>query len=196
MESEKVTQLVLKLIKLTQNKEIIWKHYTVNNRDLPTGEFLVDKLYETEVGLRRFQLYRYMYKQWLDEENFVSVPRIRLELVDVGGETDYEFEYENSMNDLYDFVREQSSNVSEVVDDILGIRLKIIEAVYGTAKKYVIVTEELKKRIVDNKLRILAGNDLAGDPDEGNPKKLRIIYEYADKRFEREFKEGHIINLP
>jgi len=70
-----------------------------------------------DINIEIFEDYNYEWSQ-----------RIRLELLDNDGHSDFEFEYLNSMNDLYDIVREQTSNVSDFIDNILGLKLEILEA--------------------------------------------------------------------
>jgi hypothetical protein len=121
MIKDKVTQFVLKLIKLTKNKEITWKGFIPLDTDLPNEEVILDKIYKTTVSDKQLHLYRYKFKYFIDEYEYQWVQKVRLELIDSKGETDYVFKYENSMNDLYDIVREQASNVNQLIDDILSI---------------------------------------------------------------------------
>ena len=121
MIKDKITQLVLKLIKLTKNNEVKWRSFIPAETELPNEEVIIDKIYESVINDKRFQLYRYKAKYFIDEYEFQWVQRIRLELIDDKGETDYVFKFENSMNDLYDIVREQSSNVNQLIDDILQL---------------------------------------------------------------------------
>jgi hypothetical protein len=196
MKTEKVTQLVLKLLKMTSNNEINWNSYSVSNPDLPNGETILDKIYSTILGQGKFRVYRYKYKFWIDEEKFEWIQRIRLELIDSSGNTEFEFEYENSMNDLYEVIREQTSNVSNIIDDILGINLEIIEAKYYTNNKSLDVTQALKEKINNNKLVILASNDIGGDPEYRIVKKLKVKYDYCGEILEKEVSENEIMKLP
>lgn len=68
-------------------------------------------------------------------------------------------------------------------------RLEIIKAIYGTQKAEYDVTEELNNRIVDNKLEIVASNEIAGDPDPGTEKKLIIQYRINGITITKEFRE-------
>lgn len=121
MIKDKVTQFVLKLIKLTKNNEITWKGFIPADTELPNEEVILDKIYETTVSEKQLHLFRYKFKYFTDEYEYQWVQKVRLELIDTKGETDYVFKYENSMNDLYDIVREQASNVNQLIDDILKI---------------------------------------------------------------------------
>lgn len=121
MIKDKITQFVLKLIKLTKNNEITWRNFIPSETELPNEEVILDKVYESTINESRIQLYRYKAKYFIDEYEYQWVQRIRLELIDNKGETDYVFKFENSMNDLYDIVREQSSNVNQLIDDILKL---------------------------------------------------------------------------
>src|SRR5687767_6060412 len=147
MKNEKVTQLVLRLIKMTSHNEIKWEPNNVYSAELPNGEIILDKMYTTTLTNGRFRLYRYKLKYWVDEDRFEWSQRIRLELIDKNGHVEYEFVYENSMNDLYDIVREQASNVSSILDEILGLSLDILEAKYYTSTKTSDVTELVSEKV-------------------------------------------------
>jgi hypothetical protein len=196
MRTDKVTQLVLKLIKLTKSNEIKWNATSISETVLSSGEIILDKIYLATAGAGNFKVYRYKYKFWVDEDRFEWTPQIRLLLIDKYGETEFEFEYENSMNDLYDIVREQASNVSTIVDDLLGLNLEILEATYYTPNKSIDVTPLFREKISNNKLIIVANNELAGDPEHGITKKLKVIYSYAGETLEKEVNEYETIKLP
>lgn len=196
MKNEKVTQLVLRLIKMTSHNEIKWEPNNVYSPELPSGEVILDKIYSTVLTNGRFRIYRYKFKVWVDEDRFEWSQRIRLELIDKGGFTEYEFVYENSMNDLYDIVREQASNVSSILDEILGLSLDILEAKYYTNVKTSDVTDLVSEKVENNKLAIFASNDIFGDPHPGVVKKLMIKYKYAGDTFEKEVSEGDTLRIP
>jgi len=196
MRSDKLSQFIIKLIKLTKSSELTWDSISPRDTELPNGEVILDKLYETTVNDRNFKLYRYKYKHYRDEYNFEWPQRIRLELLDSDGITDFEFEYQNSMNDLYEIVREQTSNVSNFIDSVLGLKLDILEAKYYTAKVSKDVTEKLKNKVTNNRLVIDATNQIDGDPDPGTVKKLKVTYSYSGDTLEKEVDEGQTLILP
>lgn len=196
MRSDKLSQFIIKLIKLTKSNELTWESISPRDPELPNGEVILDKLYETTVNDRDFRLYRYKYKYYRDEYDFEWSQKIRLELLDNDGNTDYEFEYQNSMNDLYDIVREQTSNVSDFIDDILGLKLEILEAKYYTAKISKDVTEKVRNRVSNNRLVLDANNQIDGDPDPGTVKKLKVTFSYSGETSEKEVDEGQTLILP
>jgi len=59
-------------------------------------------------------------------------------------------------------------------------KLNILKAEYKTENKSIDVTDKLKKMVKDNQLNIIASNDLAGDPDPGIVKVLKIDYQFGD----------------
>lgn len=67
--------------------------------------------------------------------------------------------------------------------------LEIITATYGTEQVNLDVTEELKQKIVNNKLEIVASNSIKGDPAKGTIKKLTIKYVFGGKTMTKEFVE-------
>ena len=97
------------------------------NVELVSGDFIIGKIYKSEIDNSVFRLTKYKFKDWRDFDEFEWNLRVRLELIDSFGETEYEFEYDNSLNDLYDIVREQISNVSTIVDNILGLNTTSIQ---------------------------------------------------------------------
>lgn len=196
MKSEKVSQFVIKLIKLTRSGELTWESFSSTDTELPNGEVVLDKVYSAKIGGKTFHLYRYKFKFYRDEYDFEWVPRIRLELMDDNGKTDYEFEYDNSMNDLYDIVREQTSNVADIVDVLLGLKLEILDAIYYTPKQSKNVTEQARNKVANNRLVMDANNEIAGDPEYGVVKKLKIKYRYSGETLEKEVAEGQTIILP
>lgn len=196
MRSDKLSQFIIKLIKLTKSNELTWESISPRDPELPNGEVILDKLYETTVNDRDFRLYRYKYKYYRDEYDFEWSQRIRLELLDNEGNTDFEFEYQNSMNDLYDIVREQTSNVSDFIDDVLGLKLEILEAKYYTAKISKDVTEKVRNKVSNNRLVLDANNQIDGDPDPGTVKKLKVTFSYSGETLEKEVDEGQTLILP
>src|SRR5690606_20303847 len=101
---------------------------------------------------------------------------IRLEMIDHQHKTEYEFAYDNSLSDLYDIVRERTSNILEIIDDILGINLEILKAEYGTKEIAFDVTDLARSKVKNNSLKLLASNSLAGDPQPNSLKYLKIQY--------------------
>lgn len=196
MNREKTTQFVIKLIKLTRSGELDWVSNPVSNPLLANGEVIIDKIYKAVIDSNTLKLYRYTCKYFHDEDEFEWVHRIRLELIDKRGDTDYEFDYDNSMNDLYDIVREQTSNVSEIVDDLLGLKLEILEAVYYTPNRSLDVTDSIKNKVFKNRLVLEANNDIAEDPEYGVVKKLKVKYSYAGEILEKEVAENQTISIP
>lgn len=75
-------------------------------------------------------------------------------------------------------------------------KLKIIKATYGTPGNVVDITNELNNAIMDNKLKIVLSNNIAGDPHVGVIKDGLIIYTYEGKESKKEYKENNTIELP
>ena len=77
-------------------------------------------------------------------------------------------------------------------------KLIIVEAKYGIEDKYIDVTDKLNQMIVNNKLNIIASNDLAGDPIFGKVKELRIKYKINEYEIKEEIvkeRESVLIEL-
>jgi hypothetical protein len=69
-------------------------------------------------------------------------------------------------------------------------KVKIYSARYGSGSKWKDVTENLKKQIADNKLDVIAANDIWGDPIPGTPKQLEIDLTINGKRKKMIIPEG------
>jgi len=74
--------------------------------------------------------------------------------------------------------------------------LKIISAFYGKNDTYIDVTNNLNEAIKDNKLSIIASNDIAGDPIHGTPKELKVVYSLGYGIETIVLKEGELLTLP
>jgi hypothetical protein len=75
-------------------------------------------------------------------------------------------------------------------------KLRILDATYGIDSKFINITNELNKAVIDNKLKIILSNNIAGDPHKGKVKKGKIKYSFNDKESEKEFSENDLIDLP
>jgi len=75
-------------------------------------------------------------------------------------------------------------------------QLEIIKAEYWTTNERMDVTEELRKKIIGNKLEVIASNAINGDPDVGRVKKLTIEYRFDGITVTKEFKEGERMVIP
>lgn len=74
--------------------------------------------------------------------------------------------------------------------------LQIKRARYGTSKSSIDVSLQLRQKIRNNKLWIVASNYIAGDPDPGNVKTLSIMYRNNGEDVVEEFIEGDTIRIP
>ena len=76
------------------------------------------------------------------------------------------------------------------------IGFEIIEAKYWTPRVHKDITQKLKEMIKDNRLEVIASNDIDGDPDVGTSKKLTIKYRHNGMDLIKEYNEKEKINLP
>jgi hypothetical protein len=74
--------------------------------------------------------------------------------------------------------------------------LVIIAANYGCGDHRLNVTKQLNDAIIDDKLHVFAGNQLAGDPCPNVSKDLWVSYQYKGQKFNRTVGEGETLNLP
>ncbi|MGH1519871.1 hypothetical protein [Chryseobacterium sp. JK1] len=111
-------EFILALIKKTNNKEIIWQ--IVNHQiSLPYEEKITSKIYKTTIQGKHFRLFEYQYKHYTDEDEWLWVQRKKIELIDNENEKLYEFNYEYSINDLFDAVTRQTSGIEDFLNDFL-----------------------------------------------------------------------------
>lgn len=75
-------------------------------------------------------------------------------------------------------------------------RFRVIKGTYGSADKSYDITQELNNAVVDNKLKLVLSNNIAGDPHVGVVKTGRIKYEFDGRKYEKEYTEGDVIDLP
>lgn len=196
MNQETVAQLVLALIKFTQSDQMKWE---VKYHSFPSGESLIGKRYIGVFNNRRFALYKVSFKT--AEQPFLNKPaewvqRTRLEIVDFFDEIEYTFAYSYALNNLYELVTSKCSEVDKLVDEILGLDLKIIEAIYGSNAGSKDVTDLLQSKILNNKLSVEVGNTLFTDPSPDVAKTLKIKYRFKGDEFDLEILEHHMLQIP
>ncbi|SRR6266478_130836 len=74
--------------------------------------------------------------------------------------------------------------------------LEILKATYGSNAHTADVTEVLRSMVESGKLRVFASNSLAGDPDPGVGKTLRVKYRINDVEHSAEIGEGTTLIIP
>ncbi len=101
------------------------------------------------------------------------------------------------VDELYEFVRRQALDVDSVLDQIMRPRNLVITAArYGFRDHRVDVTKQLNDAIVNDKLHVLVGNQLAGDPSPNTPKDIVIEYRFKNQTLNKTAKEGDTLDLP
>jgi len=74
--------------------------------------------------------------------------------------------------------------------------LTIHYAKYGAAGRLVDVAPALKQHIVDGRLNVIAGSQLAGGPSPGVVKELTADYSHRDKRQTTPLKRVKVLPFP
>lgn len=115
---DKHNEFILALIKQTNRGEIIWK-IVENRTELPHDEFYTSKIYKTKILEKNFRLYEYQYKHYTNEHEWIWNQRKRLEIIDESDEKIFEFEYDYSLNDLFDVVTIKTSGIEHIINDFL-----------------------------------------------------------------------------
>jgi len=75
-------------------------------------------------------------------------------------------------------------------------QLQIIEATYGSKSHTVDVAHTLQSLVDSGKLRVLASNQLAGDPHYGVVKTLVVKYKLDDEEHETQVREDDYLQIP
>lgn len=119
MDNErKVTALIVKLNKLTQEGELKWetKNYEIQ---LGSTEELLNKVYQTKLKNKEIRIFRYRYKYYTDEHVYHWASDCRLEFIDSDGTPEWTFPEESTIYDLYDSVRYQTAQIDNFLDNFL-----------------------------------------------------------------------------
>ena len=85
---------------------------------------------------------------------------------------------------------------SHTPPDLSSRPLEILEADYGTTRSNVEVSAALNDRVRNGSLKVLANNNMNGDPDFGQVKNLTVIYRYGRTTMTNQFREGDAVVLP
>jgi hypothetical protein len=75
-------------------------------------------------------------------------------------------------------------------------QLEIVRAEYWTDRTNMDVATELTERIRGGRLRAIASNNIKGDPDFGQVKRLTVVYRFGGTTVTNEFREGDYVVLP
>jgi len=73
---------------------------------------------------------------------------------------------------------------------------QVLQANYGTDHTNLDVSAEINDRIRNGGLKMVANNNLGGDPDFGNVKSLTVVYRFGGTTLTNQFREGDVIILP
>ena len=98
--------------------------------------------------------------------------------------------------DIDDFSNQTQYVTPLLFDPNLPRKPFIIEARYGTRRKWIDVTQIITKKVDSNTHPILATNDLAGDPHPGQVKRLVVHYIYRGKQRTTQVQEIQPLQLP
>jgi len=98
--------------------------------------------------------------------------------------------------DLREDINQESKTISFKQKVAAEYKFEIIEGIYASKHKQIDVTQKLIESIRDNTLDITASNKIAGDPDPGYIKKLKIRYKVNDEETIAIFKEGEQVQIP
>lgn len=90
---------------------------------------------------------------------------------------------------------EQNNNENQIAVRNSG-DLVIQSALYGLGARYIDVTEEVQKEVIQGRLQLLVSNLIAGDPLPGTRKNLTVVFSYRGQRYTRIVHEGEVLALP
>jgi hypothetical protein len=115
----KENEFILKLTKETLRKNIEWTDKQNKGLVFPHEERATSKLYLTTIGKKKFRIYEFEYKHYINEDESLWDQRVRFEMIDSNEEKIYEFGYNYSLNDLFNAVTKSNSGVDEFLDKFL-----------------------------------------------------------------------------
>lgn len=121
INENKISVFILELIKKTMQDKIVWETIKPQTIDATYDENIVNFIYNTKIGEKYFWLYKYKAKYFRDEYDWDWTERIKFEMIDETYNSLYEFPYDYSLVDLYNAIREKTSGISELLDDLLSI---------------------------------------------------------------------------
>ncbi|MGA9638715.1 hypothetical protein [Flavobacterium sp.] len=101
--------------------KIVWETIKPQTIDATYDENIVNFIYNTKIGDKYFWLYKYKAKYFRDEYDWDWTEKIKFEMIDETYNSLYEFPYDYSLVDLYNAIREKTSGISELLDDLLSI---------------------------------------------------------------------------
>ncbi|MCR1025776.1 hypothetical protein NQT66_13215 [Cellulophaga baltica] len=118
-DKKNITNLVVKLNKMTQNGELNWSSH--NSRlALNDQEETVDKIYRTSYKGKYFRLFKYRSRDYTDEGVFYWITGWRLEITDENYNAEWTFPEERAVTDLYDSVRYQIVDVDDLLNELFS----------------------------------------------------------------------------
>ncbi len=195
MADEKYRLVIIKLIQETQKGKMNWAAHSIKNIMLPTEGDVIDNVYVAKYLDKKMRIFRYSYKSYSEDfDTFYITSSVKLQLLGLNDIPDWEFPYDNTLDDLYDTVRFKVAGVKNFIDEVLG--LEIIKAEYGTARNKVDITNELSDLITDGRLKIVISNSIGGDPEKGAKKSCKIKYSHQGEIIEKEIPEGNFLDIP
>lgn len=119
--NEKATQLVIKLIRLTNSEKIHWE-IKKPPRSITTGsDDVIPIYYEAKYKDKYVAIYPQRYQEFsIDTESFYWCERIVFAVLDIEDHVLWEItDYFPALKDLLDTVREKSVGIDNLLDDLL-----------------------------------------------------------------------------
>ena len=215
-KENKIIDVVAKLIKLTQEKKIMWRTQSLNEFKLINPDIITNTVYIANYKDRIIRLYKNTRKinkslmpsgvimeYSLSADDYYK--SICFEMLDSQNSVLWNVENINTLNDLYDAVQIQVSKIDDFFDEILkeeGLKIKgIIEAKFGSIKTENDVIEYVKHRLNKGKLYFKVSNSTFGgkdkDPDRGTKKVFKIKYKLDNNIINEDlYEEGQTVDLP
>lgn len=119
---DKVTNLIVKLNRLTSLGQIKWKVMDAPRTILRGTDDHIPLFMFTAYKNQRFGLYQHRYQSYDgDHDRFYWSERVVLAILDTEGRVLWETpEYSPALFDLFETVRKKVANIEEVLDDLLA----------------------------------------------------------------------------
>jgi len=113
------SKFILKLIKDTNNLEITW-NFGTEQITLLSDQRVVGKVYFTFIKEKRFRIYKYTAREYIEIDEYYTTEKVRFEMTDNKGESLFEFDSNSSLADLHYAIRKANSKAKDFMLSFLN----------------------------------------------------------------------------
>jgi hypothetical protein len=167
---------------LSQMDNLLAENQRLSAMVTPVDEARPGELLETEAGSNEPELARLRNEVDALQQQYKELETLRADTVQARAAPDHK--------------RHNAGRAANGGNGADGADFEILSAQYWTANTNMDVADELQDRVRGNRLRALASNNIKGDPEYGQTKRLTVVYRVGSVVRTNEFREGDMIVLP